>query len=206
MDFVSEVGEQLAWLAATLRSSPVSNGVLGCLPKLSLLGVHGFNPMSSRVAINYRVDFELFFDQNISCHSPGFCWTGLFRNPLLVTNYPIRRRAAANTGLEMSLSMMAKLVRSWQLLSIGGRVILKGFCSLLVATAVADNVVMWHLFYNPTGKRISYYDSRLQGIGCGMPQEFALRDLETCRHVVGWCSDIVECSGMLTPLEQSGSG
>ena len=206
VDFVSEIGEQLVWLAATLRSSPVSNGVLACVPKLSLPQPPYIDRQNATLTLDCRIDFEMTADQDISCHSPGFCWAGLFRNPLLVTNYPIRRRAGVDTGLEMSLLMMAALVHSGQLLSFGGKVILKGFCSVLVATAVADNVVMWHLFYNSTGERISYYDPRLEGIGCGMPQGFTLRDLEARRHIVGWCSNIIEYFGMLESLEHSRPG
>lgn len=196
VDFVSEIGEQLAWIATTLRSSPVSNGVLACVPKLSLPLPPYIDRRDGMLTLDYRMDFEMTADQDISRHSPGFCWAGLFRNPLLVTNYPIRRRAELDTGLEMSLPLMAELIRSRQLLSLGGRVILKGFCSLLMATAVANDVVMWHLFYNSTGERISYYDPRLEDVKCEIPQGFALKDLEGHRHIVGWCSNIVESFGM----------
>lgn len=96
----------------------------------------------------------------------------------------------------MSLPMMVELIRSRQLTRVGGRVILKGFCSLLVATAVAGDTVMWHLVYNPTGERISYCDPRLENIGSIVLEGFTLRDLEARRHILGWCSSIRECSGI----------
>lgn len=197
VDFVAEIGEQLGWLAATLRSSPVSNGVVACVPRISSFQVPILGKgCAASVIASCQIDFDMTVAQDISCHSPGFCWASLFRNPLLVTNYPIRRRAEAYTGIEMSLPMMVELIRSRQLTRVGGRVILKGFCSLLVATAVAGDTVMWHLVYNPTGERISYCDPRLENIGSIVLEGFTLRDLEARRHILGWCSSIRECSGI----------
>jgi hypothetical protein len=197
VDFVSEIGEQLAWLASTLRSSPISTGVLACTPSLSRLRIHDEdkNVLSVAMAASCRISFDMAVAQDIITHSPGFCWANLFRNPLLVTGYPIRRRANADTGLELSLSMMAALVQSRQMTDFGERLVLKGFCSLLVATAAVADAVVWHLLFNPIGERISYCDSRLENIDYGMAQGLMLRDLESRRHIVGWCSEIKDYPG-----------
>lgn len=114
MDFVSEVAQQLAWLASTLRPSPVPFGVLACTPKISsfnineLVGTHG----SISIFATCDLEFPIAMAQEISSFTPGFCWANLFRNPLLVTGYPIRRRATPDTGLEVSLGVMAELVQS----------------------------------------------------------------------------------------------
>ncbi|MBE3045240.1 hypothetical protein IMZ48_22345, partial [Candidatus Bathyarchaeota archaeon] len=198
VDFVAEIGDQLGWLASTLRSSPVPEGVLACSPKF----IRSFHtttaPGEKDVAItaSCKLSFELAMPQDLGPQSPGFCWAKLFRNPLLVNDYPVRPRDEPDTGLEMSLDMMTKLVRSSQLTRIGGRIMLKGFCSLLVATAVSGDAVLWHYIYNSTGGRISYYDPRLESIQNDLPEGIELEDLEARRHIVGWCSDSREYTGM----------
>lgn len=184
-------------MASTLRLSPTSTGVLACTPTLSRLQIYDQSIESKGVAmvVFCRISFHMTVAQDISTLSKGFCWANLFRNPLLVTGYPIRRRASADTGLELSLLVMAELVQSRQLTNFGERLVLKGFCSLLVATAVVADAVIWHLLFNSTGERISYCDSRLENIHYKLPQGFALRDLESRRHIVGWCSDIKEYPG-----------
>lgn len=77
---------------------------------------------------------------------------------------------------------------------------LKGFCSLLVATAVKDDTVIWHLLYDPNGDRISYCDPGLENVNSEVPEGFLLRDLQTRRHVVGWCSDICQDTGKSNSL------
>ena len=199
VDFAAEIAEQLGWLASSLRSSPVSNGLLACFPEISGFQIHDENYRpNGTVHASCRIDCQMDLAQEISS-SPGFCWANLFRNPLLVTGYPIRSRCASDTGLELSLRVLAQLVDSRQLTSIGERIILKGFSSLLVATAVVADAVLWHLVFNSTGERISYCDSRLESTNYKIAEEFTLRHLETRRHIVGWCSHVRELSGKRAP-------
>lgn len=196
IDFATEVGEQLALLTATLRTSPVNNGVLASLPTISYLDIPDTDlRRRGLISATCKLDVDMSMAQDITPSTQGFCWAGLFRNPLLVTNYPIRRRTEVDTGLEMSLAVMSQLIGSRQLTKAGGRFLLKGFCSLLVASAVKDDTVMWHLFYNPNGDRISYCDPRLESIKPEIPEGFLLTDLQTRRHAVGWCSNICEVTG-----------
>lgn len=198
VDFVSEIADQLAWLASNLRPSPVPVGVLACTPKISLFKVddqvtraHG----AVSISVLCELEFPMAIDQDISCSTPGFCWANLFRNPLLVTGYPIRRRATPDTGVEISLRVMAALVQSRQLTGFGEKIILKGFSSLLVATSVLTDAVTWHLFFNSSGERISYCDARAEDVAFKMPEDFILREIESRRHIVGWCSNVGEYTG-----------
>ena len=199
IDFVSEVGEQLGWLASTLRTSPVSNGILMCTPKLSALQMRNWGTLPLGVAIVFscRIKFSMMLmPQDTTSLSPGSCWVNLFRNPILVTGYPIRRRSTPDTGLEMSLHVIAELVQSHLVTLFDKRVVIKGFCSLLVATAILADAVIWHLLFDPSGERISYCDPRLDEVRYGkIPQELMLRDLGSRSHIVGWCSNIREYSG-----------
>jgi hypothetical protein len=91
---------------------------------------------------------------------------------------------------------MAFLVRSQQVVKWGEKIIMKGFHRLLVATMAASGLVVWHLFCNESAKdRISYTDSRLEGLKCQDTSEISLRCLEDKRHVVGWCADAIELCG-----------
>ena len=191
----------MGWLASSLRPSPVSNGLLACFPEISDFQIYDDNYRpNDTVHASCRIGCQMDLAQEISSSSPGFCWANLFRNPLLVTGYPIRSRCTSDTGLELSLRVLAQLVDSRQLTSIGDRIIIKGFSSLLVATAVVADAVLWHLVFNSTGERISYCDPRLESTKYNIGEELTLRHLETRRHIVGWCSHVRELSGKRAPL------
>ncbi|KAI9172522.1 hypothetical protein HJFPF1_02024 [Paramyrothecium foliicola] len=117
----------------------------------------------------------------------------LFRNPVLVIGYPIPHRTRPDTGLELSLGVMAELVQSHYCVRMGDKVMIKGFNSLLIATALAANTIIWHFLFNASGDRISYCDTRLEE-----PEHIRtldLRDIKTHRHIVGWCSKVTELLG-----------
>ena len=203
LDFVSEIGEQLGWLASTLRTSPVSNGILMCTPKLSTLQIKTRDTPPPGVAIvaSCRMEFPMMLmPQDITARSPGSCWVNLFRNPILVTGYPIRRRSTSDTGLDMSLHVIAELLQLRQVTLFDNRVMIKGFCSLLVATAILADAVIWHLLFSPSGERISFCDPKLDDLEYErIPQDFMLRNLGSRRHIVGWCSNIRDYSGKRAP-------
>jgi hypothetical protein len=119
----------------------------------------------------------------------------MLHNPVMVSGYPIRFRERSKTGLELRLETMAELVQSRQFVSLDGNILLKGFCSLLAVTEVVADVVMWHLLFNADGDRISYCDERLREIDIETPKSLKLSDLETRRHVVGWCSTVRDYTG-----------
>ncbi|KPM44557.1 hypothetical protein AK830_g2031 [Neonectria ditissima] len=197
VDFLSDIGEQLGWLGSALRPSPVSEGVVTCSPHFSFFQVQqpSDDGNSSNILASCRINFPIKPVNSTSSSSIGFCWANLFRNPTLVTGYPTAHRTDPNTGVELSLGTMVQLAQSRQFVSLDGNIFLKGFCSLLVATAVTVNVVLWHFLFNSTGDRISYCDSRLDDLSNETCQGLTLRDIETRRHVVGWCCDVRECSG-----------
>jgi hypothetical protein len=122
----------------------------------------------------------------------------MFRNPVIVGGYPIRHRHQGDTGLEIPLEVMAELVQSNQVFNIDGNIMLKGFCSLLIVTAIDADAVIWHFLFSADGERISYCDTRLEGpegMRIATPKGLELKDLETRRHVVGWCSHVREFTG-----------
>jgi hypothetical protein len=201
LDFVIETTEQVVWLASALRPSPFPQGVAACCPSIAdVHAINGKETQRSDSVINGFCNIEFAFEHAPDRGEPettnkGFCWSNLFRNPVLVTGYPIAKREALETGLEISLGFMALLVDSDTVFIIGDTMLLKGFCSLLVAIKAAKDLVLWHLLFNSSGVRISFSDERIRDMGKISMTSMSLGDLESRRHVVGWCGDVKEYSG-----------
>ena len=196
--FASEIAEQIAWLAATLRSSPHSEGVVVCRPRIKSLSVQNASHEDPTVTTTGICSFSFYYELEVAhgYNEGGFCWGSLFRNPVLVNGFPILRRPEPRTGLEMSLGTMAYLIQSDQLVQCGERIMMKGFSSLLIATLATSNVVLWHLFVSGIpGERISYFDNRIDTLDLHQSQILSLRPLESSRHIVGWCVKATDFCG-----------
>ncbi|KAM7224236.1 hypothetical protein V8F06_000017 [Rhypophila decipiens] len=118
----------------------------------------------------------------------------MFRNPVVVTGFPILRRQRVDTGLEIPLHMAACLTDASRLHDFHGKFFLKGFSAMLVATEVIGDLVLWHLYYDAAGERISYIDVD-KDLCTG---DIGVNLLRSCRHVVGWCSDALYMFGRAT--------
>ncbi|OXV07933.1 hypothetical protein Egran_04303 [Elaphomyces granulatus] len=121
---------------------------------------------------------------------PGQCWHNMFRNPIMVSGYPILTKHEHGLGVEMPLNMVAGLAGSERANQFDGKVFIKGFSTMLIAVKITTDLLIWHYFYNSEGERISYLDHTLQGV-----DDISLLQLDTARHVVGWCSDSMYYAG-----------
>jgi len=73
---------------------------------------------------------------------------------------------------------------------------MKGFNSLVVASAVDGASIMWHAFTSSKPEdRISYFDPRIGEPVSNEEEIPLLRSLEGFRHIVGWCSEATEFCG-----------
>ena len=73
---------------------------------------------------------------------------------------------------------------------------MKGFSSLLIATAVESSPVMWHaLVSSKADERISYFDTPIDGLLPMKDDLPLLRALESSRHIIGWCSQATDLCG-----------
>ncbi|KAH8746064.1 hypothetical protein F5883DRAFT_585796 [Diaporthe sp. PMI_573] len=90
-------------------------------------------------------------DDDASNASNGRCWHDMFRNPVVVTGYPISRRTVTQTGVEMPLNMMARMVRTDHITPFGSTWFFKGFSSMLALTECRDDLLFWHHIYDPNG-------------------------------------------------------
>ena len=194
---IVEIGEQFAWLGAALRSSPSNIEIAYCKPLVS--GRYLTQDGSATVrSASFKISYCLRLREHRSREQNGQCWQHMFRNPAIAEGFPIRRRNKLYAGLELSLSMMADLARAQRAVTFGGQLLIKGFCTLLVATKFAQDLVLWHMLYNVDGDHISYADPRVrQVLGDGLVN-VPPKTLETARHILGWCSAVDNYTGKST--------
>jgi len=191
-DSIAEVGEVVAWLLAAVRCSPVEDAMAYCTPRVKTL---------DRDSLSARYRCELEFEMCASYEAKdvgGRCWHGMFRNPVVVRGFPIPRRPRPNTGLEIPFHMAARLTDARRLHDFMGRFYLKGFSAMLAAVEVIGGMVLWHLYHNTAGGRISYLDANnnsphAEGISTNV--------LRASRHVIGWCSHADYLAGMSRSFE-----
>lgn len=194
---IAEIGEQLAWLASALRSSPHDSKLSYCTPFISSTAVESISiptPQASLISkTSCTIDFQLEVGEADSPPSVGQCWHHLFRNPIVMKGFPIARRSRQGTGLEIPLNILAGLVHAENAEIFNGRIFIKGFSNLLLPTEYVrdEDQITWHLLYNAEGKRISY----LHGIK-GHAENIPLSALGTNRHILGWCLDAKCYAGM----------
>jgi hypothetical protein len=195
---VAEVVGQIAWLAATLQLSSRTDRVIRLIPYLLrdykkglAYSLHGHKPLKTEFFNLHTETSTMAFDD-----INGSCWTRLFSHSILVRDYPISRRAAPGTGLEISLKAMASLVGSTQIVRFQNRIVMKGFNLLLVVTAIENGVVLWHALESSyTDERISYFGPWIDKIAISYTTMPTLRALENARHIIGWCSKATDFCG-----------
>ncbi|KAF3404922.1 hypothetical protein DPV78_003397 [Talaromyces pinophilus] len=201
-DSLAEVGEQFAWLGAALRSSPYELGVNHCTPLISDIHINKalqqVPGILSESHIICEIDFTFEEREKQSVVANGQCWHNLFRNPVIVKGFPILRRPQACTGLEISLKMMIALTQARFVTTFDNKIFIKGFSTMLVPTEIEREMVTWHLLFNTDGSHISYTSPQVQKLPGFYPAEITMSGLETCRHVVGWCSSVQNHTGTST--------
>ncbi|KAL7921611.1 hypothetical protein ACQKWADRAFT_117177 [Trichoderma austrokoningii] len=180
---VVEVGEQLAWLGAALRTPPHDQGLACCSPFISASAAGAGQLLLKLSTVQFKIRFKDEIQQDPSL-SNGKCWHNLFKNPMVVKGYPIPTRVETGTGAEMPINIMAGLARTPRVDCFKGMTFIKGFSTLLVPTRRSGDMIFWHLFYKKDGRRISYLDSDIASLGYAKNL-----DLEQCRHVLGWCEN-----------------
>jgi hypothetical protein len=187
---LAEAGQQFAWLGAALRSSPVETGIAHCIPYIRKchpiqagLSVEP-SKQRRRGEIFCQLDFKVRAPYMMGTEGPGLCWHNMFTNPILVAGFPISSKPESGLGIEMPLELLAGLVGASQVVGIQGKVVLKGFATMLVAVKRLGDLLIWHFLFDEEGKRISYLDFALEE-ACDMN----VRQLDDVRHVVGWLRD-----------------
>lgn len=186
---LAEIAEQLGWLVTAFAASPVDRGVTYYRPVVSQ------RPPELTTADPSVFEFDVRYDIHLPNHNftqdNGQCWHELFQNPVAVYGYPILRRSQPQPGLEIPLNMIAALLDEQRVNIFRNRVYIKGFNAMLVPTKRIDSLLIWHLLLNEDESHISYLD----GMSVETDENIRLADLETHRHVVGWCSNAAYHAG-----------
>jgi hypothetical protein len=193
---ITDVAEQMAWLAVTLRLPSQKDRLGGVRPRIDRLSVDLLSEDGDEMLGSCRISFHDMPAIETPNDTSGFCWIRLFTNSTLVCGYPVPGRAVHHRGLELSLKAMACLVRSTQIVQYEDRLMMKGFNLLLIATSTESGVVLWHAIVNSQAdERISYFDTRASGLKISHKDVPTLRGLETARHIIGWCSEAEDLCG-----------
>lgn len=194
---ITEVGEQLAWLGAALHSSPF-DGIAYCRtyidedPRFVKEQVDFNHGLEKAETKTLRINFSLEGEHpETDQYIEGKCWCRLFRNPVLVRGFPIMRRTLHESGLELPLNMIAQLMGVSRAHVFNDVIFIKGYSTMLVPSRQEDDLIVWHVFAKADGSRISYLENSLPPI-----QGFSIHQLQTARHIVGWCSGVRIHAGM----------
>ncbi|RDW58293.1 hypothetical protein BP5796_12223 [Coleophoma crateriformis] len=190
-DTVVEFGEQLAWVSCALRPSDYSSVAL-CTPSIKKIMQTGQSATSVSLMVELTCNLE---NGESTQNNNGTCWQKLFRNPVVVKGYPILWRPGPKTGLEMPISTMVALARSRRVTPFMENIFVKGFCTMLVAVKVVENVMLWHVLTNEDGSYIYYHDPRVPLIDLETDRSLAMLNITTMRHVVGWWSHVQSFAG-----------
>ncbi|KAF4960108.1 hypothetical protein FGADI_1126 [Fusarium gaditjirri] len=196
---VSEIGEQISWLASALRSAEgKDNSFFSTTPCIENLSTSAVRSRRRKRTKGITGTCYLKFSQRIEApedKEQGSCWKRLFSSPNFVRGYPIQRRSIPRTGLEISLRHAATIIGSYEVVQWDERLLIKGFNMLMVATHVATDAMIWHLFVaGKPEERISYVDPRLDEIVMKHP-EMSLQYVERKRHIIGWCTKATDLCG-----------
>ncbi|KAK8001318.1 nucleoside phosphorylase [Apiospora marii] len=192
---VAEVATILTWLSGALRASTredcTTYGLTSCVPRSP-----GFKDDSSRRTVEHELAFQINYGSEMNPPlGTGACWMGLFGNPVVVTGFMTPCRQDPVPGCEIPLEMMADLARSRKISNFGGRLMIKGFSTALIPTAMSDGCIFWHAVTSPDGDYLSFSDSRIKDHICSYPSGLTISDLVTSRHIVGWCPETIVYTG-----------
>lgn len=196
---LTELSEQLAWLASALRHSPIDVGVTTSTPHVEETFI-AEDGSSAYVHISF-IDTVLNLDSDVAAASTASCWHGMFRNPTIVDGFPILAREFAERGLQLPFKMLSTLAETHHLTRYDSAMLLKGAVTMLVATGQTVRSMTWHFLHNEDGTRMRYPTFKFR---CGKwltaggmsPRTI---DSEDTSHYVGWCSDITRHFGISQP-------
>ena len=194
---IAEVGEELAWINAVFTPPYLDDVVASISPSCDISKVPHGTQSTTRVSKICRLVASRTTPATFSslADSNGTCWKNLFRNPVLVQGYPIPRRQYPNTGIEAPLDVIAHLVNTPKVSIFNNMIFLKAHSTVLVPTLQHQGVIYWHMVFDKDGNHVSYSDSKVKSYLANYPKDLSISDLQTFRHVVGWCPNVVNCTG-----------
>ena len=195
---LTELCEQLAWLGAALRTSPISLGVCLTTPRIvALMDAHSSN-LEPSITVQLEFSITSFLYDGLSTGVDGSCWHAMFRNPVVVNGFPILARHENEQGLELPLGMMSILAEAHFFTHYDTTLVLKGLCTMLIPTSQTERSITWHFILNEDGERLPYYSFRERCPGwIGIDKvNTDLLEYGNIRNFVGWASNITRHLGI----------
>lgn len=169
-----ECAEVLAFLSAACQPSDKEDCVQYCDVSGSPAARFG------RVSIAHRKSAAEPAEENAP-----LCWTAMFNNPVIVHEFPVRRRSSVHeVGLEMPLDIAAFLSSARFPTTFEGRFLFKGPCSALVPVTEQNASITWHFVCRPDLSPLSYQDA-LAAAPSDQPISYA-SCMRAQRHFFGW--------------------
>ena len=208
---LTELGEQLAWLSAALHPSPPGSGVVYCKPSSSVLtNQQKINPTREQdqegqpdCIVQIGFHFEATQDDS---EANGSCWQHLFRQAVVVKGYPILKRPAPDTGLEVPLEIVGSVAGSQGITVFSNSLIIRALGMIMVHTGQFGGVVLWHVVSSKV-----WENDQLPGHYMGIDLErnvgdgrFQLRSLFALRHIIG-CESAEKLRGKAMEFSQNES-
>ena len=194
VETIVEVGEVFAFITAALRSAE-GDSVASVTPTIDS------GAKTSEQTCKLTIQLQ---NSDGPLRSTGQCWQDLFRNPVVVLGFPVRRRRPdQKPGLEISLATLAALVGTRRIALFCGKFFIQGFCTILVPTKYSGDTVHWHVLFNEDGRRIPFTDPRIRKIveDFDLSKHLTLSGVETARHIVGWCEQVRNYAGRSYSLQ-----
>lgn len=137
--FVTEISEQLVWLESALQCHERAGSIWLVEPDIVYLpGQSTEKNVSTGTTSPIRLSYKTTIGWRRIEARPqlgaGQCWHALFRSVSIVQGYPIPKRTEQESGLELSLDLMASLFQARYLNIFRQTPMIKGFLTLLYPT------------------------------------------------------------------------
>ena len=169
---VTEVFQQVIWMAAALRVAEADN-----------VQYSNFHLVWDNVN---ATDFYAAFETSDLPEGEQSCWVPLFANPVIAQGFPVSERENEEQGLEISLEMMAALGGARHLTEFEGGLVLKGQSAMFVPTKSHGSSIQWHFVPGNGDDRMPYQDLRAQGIRRTALSEVNYEAARSARTFLGW--------------------
>jgi len=178
---IADILELFAWLGAACRVSPITT------PTFSI--VDSFTLNDRHLVMSYGYHTQTL--QDGSSVRDGECWHDLFRNPVIVSGFPILARDHSERGLEIPLGIMARLGGADRATIFDDQVLIKGFSTMFVPTKRTHDSILWHFIRHP--ERISYLEAKKFCSAANVITTYSA--LESTRNFLGWSASVLLHTG-----------
>lgn len=177
-------------MSAAFQPSPYKNGVAVFSPHIEQIVLSDDFKTSRRMSCFIGMNYRRAENEGAL---PGLCWCSMFKNPVMVEDFPTPIRPAAVMGIEMPLELMARLVCTQKIQEFLGALFLKGSASMLYPTESDGRVMSWHHDYNADGRYLSYIENSTTPL-----RDISIERLAIAQHIVGWCKTVENLAGKIT--------